>query len=239
MKLISDVLKCRFVICAWWVYFESLNMDLYCTLLFFEKSQCFSYLILMPPGPHTSSNLVRQCGVRELILQKKAFDWCEMWQNLLLAESVGVGAPLRGLMICCCSSMEKKTCTFTGMAISPMEMQSDQYYYQACWPHMSDWTVTQGANVTVGSVLTKCGSRTKIFISFQIHPYMFTAAALTIIYTGIGSVTSRVKTWMHLMICRIAFPFLFSLVFSVWVCVNFVHLCRAWHHHCDGTSQEY
>lgn len=133
----------------------------------------------------------------------------------------------------------KKTCTFTGMAISPMEMQSDQYYYQACWPHMSDWTVTQGANVTVGSVLTKCGSRTKIFISFQIHPYMFTAAALTIIYTGIGSVTSRVKTWMHLMICRIAFPFLFSLVFSVWVCVNFVHLCRAWHHHCDGTSQEY
>lgn len=102
MKLISDVLKCRFVIYAWWIYFESLNMDLYCTLLFFETSQCFSYLILMPPGPHTSSNLVRQRGVRELILQKKGF-WlvwnvtessagrvCERWcptersNNLLL-----------------------------------------------------------------------------------------------------------------------------------------------------------
>lgn len=40
--------------------------------------------------------------------KKKAFDWCEMWQNLLLAESVSVGALLRGLMICCCSFMEKK-----------------------------------------------------------------------------------------------------------------------------------
>lgn len=215
-------------------------MDLYCILLFFETSQCFSYLILMPPCPHTSSNLVRQCGVRELIWQKKGF-WLVWNVTESSAGRVCVHwCPTERSNDLLLQFHEKnQTCTFTGMAISPMEMQSDQYYYRACWPHLSDWTVTQGANVTVGSVLTKCGSRTKIFISFQIHPYMFTAAALTIIYTGIGSVTSRVKTWMHLMICRIAFPFLFSLVFSVWVCVNFVHLCRAWHHHCDGTSPEY